>query len=531
MIVPFLSLKDVTGLHADEIKEAARRVIDSGWYLQGKENEAFEQHYAEYIGTKYCIGCANGLDALIWIWRAYIELGVMQPGDEVILPANTYIATHLGITENGLVPVCVEPNPRTLEIDDTLIEAAITERTKAICIVHLYGRCAMTERIAEICRRHGLKLVEDNAQAHGCYYLPPMPPKGGGVVTPEKAGIDMADPAYYHELKKRAAHMRANPTEAEEILWTALCERQIGYKIRRQHIVSQYILDFAYLDNRLAIELDGGYHNEKDQQYDDVARTKNLEQFGWRVLRFTNAEVFHDLESVISRIKHAISIAATSPSGDCGAGRRLIRTGSLGDAAGHSFYPGKNLGALGDAGAVTTNDEALAKAIRALANYGSQKKYVFQYTGRNSRLDEIQAAILDVKLKYLDEDVAKRQEVAAYYYDHINNPLIELPERLPDAQNVYHLFPILVGVQCKVYGVRDRLHDYLAEKGIGTVIHYPIAPHKQECYAKEAWNVPQLSLPITEMIADCELSLPISPCMTKEQMEYVVECVNAFDGK
>ena len=380
MIVPFLSLKDVTGLHADEIKEAARRVIDSGWYLQGKENEAFEQHYAEYIGTKYCIGCANGLDALIWIWRAYIELGVMQPGDEVILPANTYIATHLGITENGLVPVCVEPNPRTLEIDDTLIEAAITERTKAICIVHLYGRCAMTERIAEICRRHGLKLVEDNAQAHAC--------------------------------------------------------------------------------------------------------------------RFNGK-----------------------------------RTGSLGDAAGHSFYPGKNLGALGDAGAVTTNDEALAKAIRALANYGSQKKYVFQYMGRNSRLDEIQAAILDVKLKYLDEDVAKRQEVAAYYYEHINNPLIELPERLSDAQNVYHLFPILVGVQCKVYGVRDRLHDYLAEKGIGTVIHYPIAPHKQECYAKEAWNVPQLSLPITEMIADCELSLPISPCMTKEQVAYVVECVNAFDGK
>lgn len=380
MTVPFLSLHDVTAMHGEEIREAARRVIDSGWYLQGKENEAFEQHYAEYIGTKYCIGCANGLDALIWIWRAYIELGVMQPGDEVILPANTYIATHLGITENGLVPVCVEPNPRTLEIDDTLIEAAITERTKAICIVHLYGRCAMTERIAEICRRHGLKLVEDNAQAHAC--------------------------------------------------------------------------------------------------------------------RFNGK-----------------------------------RTGSLGDAAGHSFYPGKNLGALGDAGAVTTNDEALAKAIRALANYGSQRKYVFQYTGRNSRLDEIQAAILDVKLKYLDEDVAKRQEVAAYYYEHINNPLIELPERLPDAQNVYHLFPILVGVQCKVYGVRDRLHDYLAEKGIGTVIHYPIAPHKQECYAKEAWNVPQLRLPITEMIADCELSLPISPCMTKEQMEYVVECVNAFDGK
>ena len=378
MNVPFLSLRDVTALHADEIKEAAKRVIDSGWYLQGKENEQFERHYAEYIGAKHCIGCANGLDALIWIFRAYIELGVMAPGDEVIVPANTYIATILGITENGLKPVLIEPRRETLEIDDSLIEAAITPRTKAICVVHLYGRNACTQKILDLCEKYNLKLVEDNAQAHGC--------------------------------------------------------------------------------------------------------------------RFNGK-----------------------------------RTGSLGDAAGHSFYPGKNLGALGDAGAVTTNDEELAKAIRALANYGSQKKYVFKYTGRNSRLDEIQAAILDVKLKYLDEDIKRRQEVAAYYYEHINNPLIELPSLLPDENNVYHLFPILVGVQCKVYGVRDRLHDYLAEKGIGTVIHYPIAPHKQECYAKESWNVPQLSLPITEMLADAELSLPISPCMTKEQVEYVVERLNQFE--
>ena len=472
-------------------------MIDSGWYLQGKENEAFEQHYAEYIGTKYCIGCANGLDALIWIWRAYIELGVMQPGDEVILPANTYIATHLGITENGLVPVCVEPNPRTLEIDDTLIEAAITERTKAICIVHLYGRCAMTERIAEICRRHGLKLVEDNAQAHGCQWY----------------GMPMDEYRKYTQI-----------------------------------------------------------NTVPDINIDKEEVTKNVD--------YINQEKNEK--------------------------NRFIRTGAIGDAAGHSFYPGKNLGALGDAGAVTTNDEALAKAIRALANYGSQKKYVFQYTGRNSRLDEIQAAILDVKLKYLDEDVTKRQEVAAYYYDHINNPLVELPERLQDAQNVYHLFPVLVHTENKniqntacavininietknaespvadcnlqalasqpaceqaprqldnqvpaadpdtqapqdslqkcaiasendknnIRALRNSLHDYLERRGIGTVIHYPIAPHKQECYAKEAWNVPQLRLPITEMIADCELSLPISPCMTKEQVEYVVECVNAFDGK
>lgn len=381
MKVPFLSLKDVTAMHGEEIQAAVSRVVKSGWYLQGKEDELFEQHYADYIGTTYCIGVANGLDALIWIFRAYIELGVMQPGDEVIVPANTYIATILAITENGLKPVLIEPKRETLEIDDSLIEAAITPRTKAICIVHLYGRCAMTDKIADICKRHGLKLVEDNAQAHGC--------------------------------------------------------------------------------------------------------------------RFNGK-----------------------------------RTGSLGSAAGHSFYPGKNLGALGDAGAVTTNDLELAAAIRALANYGSQKKYVFKYTGRNSRLDEIQAAILDVKLKYLDEDIAKRQEVAAYYYDHISNPLIELPIRLPDENNVYHLFPILVAPQSPKgeANMRDRLHDYLADQGIGTVIHYPIAPHKQECYAKEAWNVPQLSLPITEFLASAELSLPISPCMTQEQVESVVKCVNEYNG-
>lgn len=550
MQVPFLSLKDVTNMHGDEIREAARRVIDSGWYLQGKENELFEQHYAQYIGTKYCIGCANGLDALIWIFRAYIELGVMQPGDEIIVPANTYIATILAITENGLKPVLIEPKRETLEIDDSLIEAAITPRTKAICIVHLYGRCAMTEKIAALCKKYNLKLVEDNAQAHGCMWLAPQSPKGEDATYTNfgdnsplrgygeqvaKAGIDMADPAYYPELKKRAAQMRANPTEAEELLWNALCEQQIGYKIRRQHIVSQYILDFAYLDRRLAIEIDGGYHNGRDQQYNDAVRTKNLEELGWRVLRFTNSEVFHDLESVISQIKSAISISS-SPSGDCGAGK-LIRTGAIGSAAGHSFYPGKNLGALGDAGAVTTNDSELAAAIRALANYGSQKKYVFKYCGRNSRLDEIQAAILDVKLKYLDEDIEKRQEVAAYYYDHINNPLIELPTRLPDENNVYHLFPVLAPQPPKGgVSTRDRLHDYLAEHGIGTVIHYPIAPHKQECYKDAAWNCSSLQggdgdrlvLPITEMLAYCELSLPISPCMTKEEMEYVVNYVNAF---
>lgn len=374
MNIPFLSLKDVTALHGDEINEAVARVVNGGWYLQGKENEKFEQHYAEFIGTKYCVGCANGLDALIWIFRAYIELGVMQPGDEVIVPANTYIATILAITENGLKPVLVEPKPNTLELDDDKIEEAITSRTKAIALVHLYGRCAYTNKIGQICRNYNLKLVEDNAQAHGC----------------------------------------------------------------------------KFTDGRL--------------------------------------------------------------------------TGSIGDAAGHSFYPGKNLGALGDGGAVTTNDVELAKAIRALANYGSQKKYVFKFTGRNSRLDEIQAAVLDVKLKYLVEDNLHRKEVAHYYYEHINNPLITLPDLLPDDQNAYHLFPVIVSE-----GKRDALHDYLDENGVGTVCHYPIAPHKQECYAKVDWNMPQLSLPITVRLADEELSLPIGPTINMEEVKQVVDLINKFE--
>lgn len=391
MNIPFLSLHDITAKYRNEIHEAVLRVVDSGWYLQGKENEQFEQHYAEYIGSKHCIGCANGLDALIWIFRAYIELGVMQPGDEVIVPANTYIATILAITENNLVPVLVEPNPETLQIDDTLIEERITDRTKAICIVHLYGRLAYTEKIGELCKKYNLKLVEDNAQAHGC--------------------------------------------------------------------------------------------------------KTNL------------------------------------PSLQGGAGGRL--TGSIGDAAGHSFYPGKNLGALGDGGAVTTDDDELAAAIRALANYGSQKKYVFKYTGRNSRLDEIQAAVLDVKLRHLDEDLKARQAIAAYYYDNINNPLITLPTRLSDTENVYHLFPILVTStsplgDCGASSLRDKLQKYLAENGVGTVIHYPIAPHKQECYANEVWNTSQLSLPVTEMLADSELSLPISPTMTLKEAEEVVRLINSW---
>lgn len=372
--IPFLSLRDVTALHGAEINEAVTRVVNSGWYLQGKENEQFEKHYSEFIGSKYTIGCGNGLDALVWIFRAYIEMGVMKAGDEVIVPANTYVATILAITENDLVPVLVEPKPDTLEIDDELIEEAITSKTKAIAIVHLYGRMAYTDKIGELCKKYNLKLVEDCAQSHGC----------------------------------------------------------------------------KYTDGRV--------------------------------------------------------------------------TGSIGDAAGHSFYPGKNLGALGDGGAVTTNDLELAAAVRALANYGSQRKYVFKYAGRNSRLDEIQAAVLDVKLKYLVEDNAKRKLVARYYYENISNPLISLPDLLPDEQNAYHLFPIIISGKEN----RDRLHDYLEENGVGTVCHYPIPPHKQECYAKEVWNTPQLSLPITERLANEELSLPIGPAITIEEVVKITHIINLF---
>lgn len=366
-MIPFLSLKDVTALYEAEINEAVARVVHSGWYLQGPENEAFEKNYSQFIGTKYTIGCANGLDALIWIFRAYIEMGVMKPGDEVIVPANTYIATILAITENGLVPVLVEPDINTLQIDDSLIEEAITPRTRAITIVHLYGRLAWTEKIAHLCKKHNLKLIEDNAQAHGCQ-------------TP---------------------------------------------------------------DGRV--------------------------------------------------------------------------TGSLGDAAGHSFYPGKNLGALGDGGAVTTNDSELARVVRTLANYGSSRKYVFDYTGRNSRLDEIQAAVLNVKLRHLVDANNARKAIAARYIKGIKTPLIAMPVTLPAEQNVFHLFPVL----CER---RDELQAYLQENGVQTIIHYPIPPHKQVCYKE--WNC--MSLPVTEAIHARELSLPIGPAISIEDADRVVEIINNF---
>jgi dTDP-4-amino-4,6-dideoxygalactose transaminase len=366
-MVKFLDLQKITQKYSEEIHEAVSRVIDSGWYLQGGENERFESEYAEYIETKYCVGVANGLDALIWIYRAYIEMGVMQPGDEVIVPANTYIASILAITENGLKPVLVEPNIQTCQIDDSLIEKAITPRTKSILIVHLYGQCAYTEKIESLCKKYNLKLVEDNAQAHGCLY-------------------------------------------------------------------------------------------------------------------------------------------------------QGCKTGSLGDASGHSFYPGKNLGAFGDAGAVTTDDKELADTVRALANYGSTKKYVFKYNGRNSRLDEIQAAVLRVKLKHLDEDTVYRRTVAKYYLENISNPLIVFPKITDWNSHVFHIFPI----RCSK---RDELQAYLQENEVQTIIHYPIPPHKQECYKE--WNC--LTFPVTEQIHDEELSLPMSSVVSEKEVQHIVKLLNCWE--
>ena len=367
MRVSFLDLKEITGKYHEGIHAAVREVIDSGWYLRGQVVERFEAHYSEYIGAKHCVGVANGLDALTLILQAYKELGVMQEGDEVIVPSNTYIASILAISQNGLIPVLVEPDGKTMELDGARLEEAVTKRTRAVMLVHLYGRCAYTEEIGRICKKYNLKLIEDNAQAHGCRF------------------------------------------------------------------------------------------------------------------------------------------------GD-------VRTGSLGDAAGHSFYPGKNLGALGDGGAVTTNDTELAGVVRKLANYGSGEKYVFQYRGCNSRLDELQAAVLDVKLSALDEDNRIRRSHAAHYIKGIQNPAILLPELPKKEENVFHIFPI------RCWG-RDKLQEYLRSQGVETLIHYPIPPHRQGAYRE--WN--GKSYPISEQIHATELSLPMGPTLTVEQAEYVIQKVNEWE--
>jgi dTDP-4-amino-4,6-dideoxygalactose transaminase len=365
-MIPFLSLKDINQTRSAELIQVIKEVVDSGWYLHGAYTKNFENNFSNYIGVKHTIGVANGLDALRLILRAYMEMGDIEEGDEVIVPANTYIASILAITENKLKPVFVEPNPYTFQIDESLLEVAISNRTKAIMIVHLYGRCAYNDTIAHLATKYNLKLIEDNAQAHGC-------------------------------------------------------------------------------------------------------------KFNGRI------------------------------------------TGSLGHAAGHSFYPGKNLGALGDAGAITTDDDKLAQVIRAIANYGSTEKYVCDYKGLNSRLDEIQAAILDVKLKYLDQEIAARKTVAKRYMHEIKNDKLFIPELSDWGAHVFHLFPILIEQ-------RNEFQKYLTENGIQTLIHYPIPPHKQKCYSEYA----HLNFPITERIHETELSLPMSPTLKDGEITKIIEVINRW---
>ena len=374
-MIKFFDLQSFNASFEPSLGQAVKKVIDSGWYLLGEEVNAFEKEFASYIGTKHCIGVANGLDALRLILRAYIELGEMIEGDEIIVPANTYIASILAITDNRLKPVLVEPDINTYNIDPFLIENKITERTKGIMIVHLYGQNAMHPEIQRLIDKYNLKLIEDNAQAQGCYY------------------------------------------------------------------------------------------NKK-------------------------------------------------------------RTGSIGHAAGHSFYPGKNLGALGDAGAVTTNDDLLADVIRALGNYGSRQKYVIEFLGLNSRLDEIQAAILRVKLKHLDADNQRRREIASYYCENIRNPKITLPHIFNSQlqifnyqSHVWHLFVIQ-------HPKRDKLQKYLTENGVQTLIHYPIPPHLQEAYAHLGYK--KGDFPITGQIANNCLSLPLWPGMSQKEIVKVVEVVVNF---
>ena len=365
-MIPFLDLKSINAQYRAELIEACTNVIDSGWYVQGNECKEFDKEFAKYCGSKYAIGVANGLDALILILRAYKELGIMQDGDEIIVPSNTYIASILAISQNNLIPVLVEPDINTYLIDPSKIEGKITSKTKAILPVHLYGQTCEMDKINEIAKKYNLKVIEDSAQSHGAYY--------------------------------------------------------------------------------------------KDK-----------------------------------------------------------RSGNLGDASGFSFYPGKNLGALGDGGAVTTNDEELANAIKALGNYGSHKKYENLYKGINSRLDEIQAAMLRVKLKYLDNEIEKRREIANYYLENIKNTGLILPTVREEDNHVWHLFVIRTNK-------RDELQKYLTENGIQTLIHYPIPPHKQNAY--EEWN--NYSYSISEQIHNEVLSLPISSVQSFQFTLEIMEVINAF---
>lgn len=529
-MIKFLDLEKVNNRFRAEIDERIKSILDKGWYLQGKWDKTFEEHFAKYCGVKHCIGCANGLDALNLIIKGY----GFGTGDEIIVPANTYIASILAISENGCTPVLVEPDINTYNINPKLIEEKITSRTRAIMVVHLYGQAVKMEKIWELAKKYNLKIIEDSAQAHGAVYTP-LCPSG----TSPARGAD-AHRYYATYVKEFARKMRSEMTLQEVKLWQQIRNEQLGVKFRRQVAIdNKYIADFACLEKRLIIEVDGSQHVNNEA---DKIRTEYLEKENFRIIRLWNNDIDKNISGCIEYIKQELSICP--PCGENGAERHkeLLtqsaplagevarsakggnRVGNLGDASGFSFYPGKNLGCMGDGGCVTTNDDELAAKIRALANYGSDRKYHHIYKGINSRLDEIQAAILDAKLPYLDKDNARRREIADYYCENIKNPKIITPLRPTDTSpargadaHVWHIFPI----RCEE---RDRLQKYLEENGIQTNIHYPTPPHKQGAYKE--WE--NQSYPISEEIHRTELSLPISPVLTDEEVEMVVKVVNEW---
>lgn len=518
-MIKFLDLEKVNNRFRDEIDKRIKSILDKGWYLQGEWDKTFEQHFAEFCGVKHCIGCANGLDALNLIIRGY-GFGI---GDEIIVPANTYIASILAISENGCTPVLVEPDINTYNINPDLIEEKITDKTRAIMVVHLYGQAVQMNKIWELAKKYNLKVIEDSAQAHGALYEF-CPPCGENVLEGQK-GVKKNHRYYAPYLKEFARKMRKEMTFQEVKIWQQIRKEQLGVKFRRQHpIDSKYIADFVCLEKKIIVEIDGGQHCNS---FNDTQRTFYLEKEGFRVVRFWNFEVDNNIAACIDVLKDIINTplppTGTSPAkGEdelaLSPKKKCFRTGNLGDASGFSFYPGKNLGCMGDGGAVTTNDDELAAKIRAIANYGSDRKYHHIYKGINSRLDEIQAAVLDTKLPYLDKDNERRREISKYYRENIKNSKIILPKVYNEKAHVWHIFAI----RCDE---RNRLQKYLEENEIQTNIHYPTPPHKQGAY-KEWGNK---SYPISEEIHRTELSLPISPVMTDVEVEKVVGVVNEWE--
>ena len=553
-MIKFLDLEKINNRFRVEIDDRIKTILDKGWYLQGEENEKFTKNFANYCGTKYCVGVANGLDAINLIIRAY----GFKEGDEIIVPSNTYIATILAVSENGCTPVLVEPDINTYNINPDLIEEKITDKTKAIIVVHLYGQAVQMEKVWTIAKKYNLKVIEDSAQAHGAIYRSSASAPLAGEVSEGQRGVfsiyqnySVSAPLagevpeggrgvnhryYAPYIKEFARQMRKEMTLQEVKLWQHIRKEQLGVKFRRQVAIdNKYIADFACLDKRLIIEVDGGQHCESQS---DIQRTFYLEKENFRIIRFWNNEIDKNLEGCLNFILEELNNTPLRPSDTSPArgadelcantltnpsdtytamGIDALRVGNLSDASAFSFYPGKNLGCMGDGGAITTNDEELYKKIKAIANYGSDRKYHHIYKGVNSRLDEIQAAVLDVKLKYLDSDNARRREISKYYRENIKNPKIILPQVYDEISHVWHIFAVRTEN-------RDEFQKYLDSKGIQTLIHYPTPPHKQGAY-KEWENE---SYPISEEIHRTILSLPISPVLTDEEVQKVVEVINEY---